>query len=131
MILLYHTNQLWSELFHFQEQLNTQKQRIEGIKQEIARTKNFYSQTLKNLEQISNEIHMKRQGTNLLQSSKCPMLQAVFRKTMRKRLADQTQRARRGCRTKPKFRGNSNSQSGEKHELFAGYNSRTWSMWDL
>ncbi|XP_066246494.1 SH3 domain-binding protein 5 homolog [Euwallacea similis] len=45
-----------------QEQLNTQKQRIEGIKQEILKTKNFYAQTLKNLEQISNEIHIKRQG---------------------------------------------------------------------
>ncbi|CAG9772450.1 unnamed protein product [Ceutorhynchus assimilis] len=45
-----------------QDQLNTQKQRIESIKKEIIKTKNFYSQTLKNLEQISNEIHMKRQG---------------------------------------------------------------------
>lgn len=45
-----------------QDQLNTQKQRIESIKQEIIKTKNFYSQTLKNLEKISNEIHMKRQG---------------------------------------------------------------------
>ncbi|XP_060527761.1 SH3 domain-binding protein 5 homolog [Cylas formicarius] len=43
-----------------QEQLNTQKQRIESLKKEIIKTKNFYSQTLKNLEQISNEIHMKR-----------------------------------------------------------------------
>lgn len=45
-----------------QEQLNTQKRRIESLKQEIIRAKNFYAQTLKNLEQISNEIHMKRQG---------------------------------------------------------------------
>lgn len=45
-----------------QEQLNTQKQRIESIKREILKTKNFYAQTLKNLEQISNEIHLKRQG---------------------------------------------------------------------
>lgn len=43
-----------------QEQLNTQKQRIESLKQEIIKAKNFYAQTLKNLEQISNEIHMKR-----------------------------------------------------------------------
>ncbi|XP_050303719.1 SH3 domain-binding protein 5 homolog [Anthonomus grandis grandis] len=45
-----------------QDQLNTQKQRIESIKQEIVKTKSFYSQTLKNLEQISNEIHLRRQG---------------------------------------------------------------------
>ncbi|XP_019874495.1 SH3 domain-binding protein 5 homolog isoform X2 [Aethina tumida] len=44
-----------------QEQLNTQKERIESIKKEIASTKNYYSDTLKNLERISNEIHMKRQ----------------------------------------------------------------------
>lgn len=45
-----------------QEQLNTQKSRIESIKRDINRAKSFYAQTLKNLEQISNEIHMKRQG---------------------------------------------------------------------
>lgn len=45
-----------------QEQLNTQKSRIESIKKDINRAKSFYAQTLKNLEQISNEIHMKRQG---------------------------------------------------------------------
>lgn len=45
-----------------QEQLNTQKSRIESIKKDIHRSKSFYAQTLKNLEQISNEIHMKRQG---------------------------------------------------------------------
>lgn len=45
-----------------QEQLNTQKQRIESIKREILKTKSFYAQTLKNLEQISNEIHLKRKG---------------------------------------------------------------------
>lgn len=48
-----------------QEQLNTQKHRIESIKEEIIKTKNFYSQTLKNLEKISNEIHMKRQGKHM------------------------------------------------------------------
>ncbi|KAJ8912914.1 hypothetical protein NQ315_017244 [Exocentrus adspersus] len=45
-----------------QEQLNTQKNRIETIKKDINKAKNFYAETLKNLEQISNEIHMKRQG---------------------------------------------------------------------
>lgn len=45
-----------------QDQLNTQKTRIGSLKQEILNSKQFYSQTLKNLEQISNEIHMKRQG---------------------------------------------------------------------
>ncbi|KAL1513241.1 hypothetical protein ABEB36_002674 [Hypothenemus hampei] len=45
-----------------QDQLNTQKSRIETIKLDIIKTKNFYSQTLKNLEKISNEIHLKRQG---------------------------------------------------------------------
>lgn len=45
-------------LCHYQ--LNTQKQRIETLKQEINKAKHFYAQTLKNLEQISNEIHMKR-----------------------------------------------------------------------
>lgn len=53
-----------------QEQLNTQKQRIESIKREILKTKNFYAQTLKNLEQISNEIHLKRQGKSWKKSSK-------------------------------------------------------------
>ncbi|KAK9889533.1 hypothetical protein WA026_006888 [Henosepilachna vigintioctopunctata] len=43
-----------------QEQLNTQKERIECIKKDIAKAKNSYSQTLKELEQISNEIHIKR-----------------------------------------------------------------------
>ncbi|KAL3268813.1 hypothetical protein HHI36_007909 [Cryptolaemus montrouzieri] len=43
-----------------QEQLNTQKERIETIKKDITRAKNSYSQTLKELEQISNEIHIKR-----------------------------------------------------------------------
>ncbi|CAH0555006.1 unnamed protein product [Brassicogethes aeneus] len=50
-----------------QEQLNTQKERIEAIKKEITKTKNYYSDTLKSLEQISNEIHMKRQR----KQSKC------------------------------------------------------------
>ncbi|XP_072383012.1 SH3 domain-binding protein 5 homolog [Diabrotica undecimpunctata] len=45
-----------------QDQLNTQKNRIGALKQEILNSKQFYSQTLKNLEQISNEIHMKRKG---------------------------------------------------------------------
>ncbi|CAG9860534.1 unnamed protein product [Phyllotreta striolata] len=45
-----------------QDQLNTQKSRIGSLKQEILNSKQSYSQTLKNLEQISNEIHLKRQG---------------------------------------------------------------------
>lgn len=47
------------------EQLNMQKNRIECLRQEILNVKNFYAQTLKNLEQISNEIHMKRQAKKL------------------------------------------------------------------
>lgn len=43
-----------------QDQLNTQKDRIETIKKDISKAKNAYSQTLKELEQISNEIHIKR-----------------------------------------------------------------------
>ncbi|EFA09348.1 SH3 domain-binding protein 5 homolog [Tribolium castaneum] len=43
-----------------QQQLNTQKDRIETIKRDIVKTKSSYAQTLKQLEQISNEIHMKR-----------------------------------------------------------------------
>ncbi|XP_063925692.1 SH3 domain-binding protein 5 homolog [Zophobas morio] len=43
-----------------QSQLNTQKDRIETIKRDIVKAKTSYSQTLKQLEQISNEIHMKR-----------------------------------------------------------------------
>lgn len=45
-----------------QEQLNTQKERVESIKKEINKAKQAYAQTLKRLEQISNEIHMKRKG---------------------------------------------------------------------
>lgn len=45
-----------------QEQLNTQKERVESIKIAINKAKTLYSQTLKHLEQISNEIHMKRKG---------------------------------------------------------------------
>lgn len=48
-----------------EEQLNTQKERIEAIRKDITRTKNFYAQTLKNLEQISNEIHMMRSSKNM------------------------------------------------------------------
>nr|CAI5840166.1 unnamed protein product [Callosobruchus analis] len=43
-----------------QEQLNTQKERIETLKRDIIAAKQHYAQTLKNLEQISNEIHEKR-----------------------------------------------------------------------
>lgn len=43
-----------------QEQLNTQKRRIETLKTDICKVKTAYSASLKNLEQISNEIHMKR-----------------------------------------------------------------------
>lgn len=43
-----------------QSQLNTQKERIEAIKRDIVKAKTCYAQTLKQLEQISNEIHMKR-----------------------------------------------------------------------
>lgn len=45
-----------------QEQLNTQKERIDTLKQDISKAKTSYSQSLKQLEQISNEIHMKRKG---------------------------------------------------------------------
>ncbi|KAI4461757.1 sh3 domain-binding protein 5 [Holotrichia oblita] len=48
-----------------QDQLNTQKDRIETLKQDICKVKCFYSQSLKNLEYISNEIHMKRNSLNL------------------------------------------------------------------
>lgn len=48
-----------------QDQLNTQKDRIETLKQDICKVKCFYSQSLKNLEYISNEIHMKRNTSNL------------------------------------------------------------------
>lgn len=37
---------------------------MESIKREINKAKSLYSQTLKQLEQISNEIHMKRKGLN-------------------------------------------------------------------
>lgn len=43
-----------------QDQLNTQKHRIETIKHQITKSKAFYAQTLKRLEEISNEIHRKR-----------------------------------------------------------------------
>lgn len=45
-----------------QDQLNTQKERIETLKSDILKSKTSYSQSLKQLEQISREIHMKRQG---------------------------------------------------------------------
>ncbi|CAH1959485.1 unnamed protein product [Acanthoscelides obtectus] len=48
-----------------QEQLNTQKERIESLKRDIIAAKQHYSQTLKNLEQISNEIHEKRRDVLL------------------------------------------------------------------
>lgn len=44
-----------------QEQLNTQKNRIETLKKDIVQVKRSYAQSLKHLEQISNEIHLKRQ----------------------------------------------------------------------
>lgn len=44
-----------------QEQLNTQKNRIETLKKDIVQVKSSYAQSLKHLEQISNEIHQKRQ----------------------------------------------------------------------
>lgn len=43
-----------------QDQLNNQKNKIETIKNNIAKAKNSYALTLKELEQISNEIHFKR-----------------------------------------------------------------------
>lgn len=48
-----------------QEQLNTQKDRIDTLKKDICKVKTSYAQSLKELEQISNEIHMKRKGLNL------------------------------------------------------------------
>lgn len=58
----------FDEKFLCQEQLNTQKERVENIKREIARAKHSYSETLKQLERISNEIHMKRKGLATLES---------------------------------------------------------------
>lgn len=48
-----------------QDQLNTQKERIDTLKRDICKVKFAYSQSLKNLEHISNEIHMKRNSLNL------------------------------------------------------------------
>lgn len=45
-----------------QEQLETQKGRIEALHGQIAATKFAYSQALRQLEQISNEIHIRRRG---------------------------------------------------------------------
>lgn len=52
-----------------QEQLNTQKNRIDFLKKDIAKVKFTYAQSLKNLEQISNEIHMKRNHLNLTEEN--------------------------------------------------------------
>lgn len=45
-----------------QEQLNTQKDRVNSLKSDISKVKKGYADSLKNLEQISNEIHKKRSG---------------------------------------------------------------------
>lgn len=58
----------FDEKFLCQDQLNTQKDRIETIKKDIAKAKHLYAQTLRTLEQISNEIHMKRNGLNTAES---------------------------------------------------------------
>lgn len=63
----------FDEKFLCQEQLNTQKERIETIKKDIAKAKHRYAQTLRTLEQISNEIHMKRNGL-LLNATECDIL---------------------------------------------------------
>lgn len=43
-----------------QEQLNTQKHRIESLQSQVTHTKFTYSESLKKLELISEEIHLKR-----------------------------------------------------------------------
>ncbi|KAB0794875.1 hypothetical protein PPYR_11714 [Photinus pyralis] len=48
-----------------QEQLGTQKERIESLQEQINKTKYSYSEALKKLEQISNEIHMKRKSLGI------------------------------------------------------------------
>ncbi|XP_022917599.1 SH3 domain-binding protein 5 homolog [Onthophagus taurus] len=48
-----------------QEQLNTQKDRVESLKQSISKVKFSYTQSMKNLEQISNDIHLRRSTLNL------------------------------------------------------------------
>lgn len=63
----------FDEKFLCQEQLNTQKERIETVKKDIAKAKHLYAQTLKTLEQISNEIHMKRKGLHL-NATECDIL---------------------------------------------------------
>lgn len=51
-----------------QEQLGTQKERIESLQEQINKTKYSYSEALKKLEQISNEIHMKRKSLGIAES---------------------------------------------------------------
>lgn len=51
-----------------QEQLGTQKERIESLQDQINKTKFSYSEALKKLEQISNEIHMKRKSLGIIES---------------------------------------------------------------
>ncbi|XP_018320351.1 SH3 domain-binding protein 5 homolog [Agrilus planipennis] len=47
-----------------EQQLNTQKEVIESLQHRIFNAKKSYAEALKKLEQISNEIHMKRKGLN-------------------------------------------------------------------
>lgn len=48
-----------------QEQLATQKCRVESLQKAVAAAKQSYADTLRNLERISEEIHCKRAGTAL------------------------------------------------------------------
>lgn len=50
----------FNEMNLCQEQLNTQKEIIETLKNQIRSTKQTYSESLKKLELISEEIHLKR-----------------------------------------------------------------------
>ncbi|KAK4875829.1 hypothetical protein RN001_012251 [Aquatica leii] len=50
-----------------QEQLGTQKERIEQLQEQINKTKYTYSEALRQLEQISNEIHMKRKSLGIIE----------------------------------------------------------------
>lgn len=52
-----------------QEQLQTQKERINTLEKAVMKVKHDYAQSLKQLEIISEEIHMKRNGGKLKQDS--------------------------------------------------------------
>lgn len=56
-----------------QEQLETQKHKIEQIQAQLANCKNSYATSLRNLEQISEEIHRQRGDLNVDSQTKIPM----------------------------------------------------------